>query len=275
MLQQQLVVIDELEIPKASAQAVRVLEMLAEEEPDFRRLEQALMSDPVQAGELLRYANSPLFRRAAGEVTNVPLAVRLLGLKNVRSAIVMSTLNNALPVDSPVAREILAHLVSIAALCRLIARKCCRAKADDMALLGLLHDVGMIVLATNFEDSYGALRARSLAESLPLDVLEEETYGFTHDALAERVCRAFRLPLSYHEVLSSLHHHPARLTGTESQEWGILHLAHYLLPESGLPGGAINETLPVAGEALADMLGLSAADLDEILVSARDSAMSS
>ena len=263
----QVVAIDELEIPKASAQAARVLEMLAEAEPDLTALEQALMGDPVQAGELLRYANSPLFRRA-GEVSNVPTAVRLLGLKNVRSAIVMSTLNNALPVDSPVAKEVLDHLVSIATLCRLIAQACCRDKVDDMALLGLLHDAGMIVLATNFEDSYQALRARSVAESLPLDVLEEETYGVSHDAIAERVCRAFRLPPSYQEVLSGLHHHPPQLTGSESREWAIIILAHHLLLETGLPTGAVNETLPVGREALAEMLGLSEADLGEIVASA-------
>lgn len=267
-MSQQVVVVDELEIPQASAQAARVLEMLAETDPDFSALEQALMNDPVQAGELLRYANSPLFRRA-GEVTNVPAAVRLLGLKNVRSAIVMSTLNSALPVDSPVAKEILNHLVSIATLCRLIAQRCCRAKMDDMALLGLIHDVGMIVLATNFADSYQSIRARSVAESLPLDVLEVETYGLCHDDLAERVCRAFRLPVSYQEVLSSLHYHPPGLTGAETQEWGILILAHHLLPETALPGGDIIETLPASREALAEMLALSNDDLDGIIASAQ------
>ncbi|HEB93633.1 MAG TPA: HDOD domain-containing protein [Gammaproteobacteria bacterium] len=265
---QQVVAIDELEIPQASAQAARVLELLAEADPDFNALEEALMSDPVQAGELLRYANSPLFRRA-GAVTNVPTAVRLLGLKNVRSAIVMSTLNSALPVDSPVAKGILCHLVSIATLCKLIAQVCCRAKVDDMALLGLLHDVGMIVLATNFADSYQRIRARSVAESLSLDVLELEAYGLSHDDLAGRVCRAFRLPAPYQEILSCLHHHPPGLTGTESQEWGILILAHHLLPESGLPTGDVIETPTASREALTEMLALSDSDLDGIVTSAQ------
>ncbi len=267
-MSQQVVAVGELEIPQASAEAARALQMLGEAEPDFTALERVLMNDPVLAGELLRYANSPLFRRA-GEVTNVPTAVRLLGLKNVRSAIVMSTLNSALPVDSPVAKDILGHLVSIATLCRSIAQVCCRAKMDDMALLGLIHDVGMIVLATNFADSYHALRARSAAESLPLDILEVETYGLCHDDLAERVCRAFRLPVSYLEVLNSLHCHPPGLTGTESQEWGILILAHHLLPETGLPGGDVVETLTASREELAEMLALSTADLEEIVASVR------
>lgn len=59
-MSQQVVAIDELEIPQASAQAAQVLEMLAEADPDFNALEEALMSDPVQAAGLLRYANSPL-----------------------------------------------------------------------------------------------------------------------------------------------------------------------------------------------------------------------
>lgn len=264
----QAVSIEELNIPKASAQAAGVLQLLNASEPDFPALGVALMGDPVLAGELLRYANSPLFRRAT-EVSNVPTALRLLGLKNVRSAVVMATLNAALPVDSPVAKDILAHLVSCATLCRLIAQVCCHARADDLALLGLVHDVGMIVLATNFSTSYEALLARAIAEAEPLDVLETEVYGFSRAELALRVCRTFRLPALYGEVLVNLYRQPEALEGETLQAWAVLGLAHHLLPDSGLRGGEFRETLPLSLADLQALLDLSDAQREQIIVAAR------
>ncbi len=51
-----------------------------------------------------------------------------------------------------------------------------------------------------------------------------------------------------------------------AQEWGILILAHHLLPESGLPMGNIIETPVASREALTEMLTLTDSDLDGIIL---------
>ena len=66
--------IDQLEGPKATPAAAEALELVNQVEPDIRKLEKAIMLDPILASTLLRYANSPLMRRSA-EISSVPSAL--------------------------------------------------------------------------------------------------------------------------------------------------------------------------------------------------------
>ena len=196
--------LDQLVFPKASLQATKLLTYLSSDDPDPDEIDKNIMQDPVLAGTLLRYANSPLYRRG-GEVSNVPTATRLIGLKNVRSAVVMSTLRATCPVDNELSQTILEHSLSVATLCKLIARQTSPGAADDLELMGLIHDIGMVVLATNVEAEYKALIAQSQAEQVALDVLEQASFGFNHDQIAAKVLHEFRLPKRHETVLLHFH----------------------------------------------------------------------
>ena len=200
--------LEQLNFPKASPQAAKVLSYLSNEgsseDLDMGKVDSIIMQDPVLAGTLLRYANSPLYRRGS-EISNVPAATRMIGIKNVRSAVVMTTLRATCPAESALTKTILQHSLGIAALCKLIAKKSCPAAADDLELLGLIHDIGMVVLACNVEDAYQSLLARSQAENIAVDKLEKIEFGFTHDQIAARALHEFRLPERHETVLTHFH----------------------------------------------------------------------
>ena len=225
--------LDQLVFPRASLQVTKLLMYLSSDDPDLDEIDKTIMQDPVLAGTLLRYANSPLYRRG-GEVSNVPTATRLIGLKNVRSAVVMSTLRATCPVDNALSRTILEHCLSVATLCKLIARQACPGVQDDLELMGLIHDIGMVVLSTNVEVEYKALIAQSQAEQLALDVLEQASFGFNHDQIAARALHEFRLPKRHETVLLNFHQQKSdELDEAMAKERAVLVLAHRLLDEQG------------------------------------------
>lgn len=234
--------LDQLVFPKASPQATKLLAYLSRDDQDPDEIDKIIMQDPVLAGTLIRYANSPLYRRG-GEVSNVPVATRLIGLKNVRSAVVMSTLRSVCPVDSDLSKIILAHSLSVATLCKLIARQVCPNLADDLELMGLIHDIGMVVLATNVESEYKAMIAQSQTEHVALDELELASFGFSHDQIAAKALREFRLPQRHETVLTHFHQpNSDELDSEMLKERAVLVLAHRLLAEvKGVPG--FTETL--------------------------------
>lgn len=262
--------LDQLDIPQASPQAARALTYLSSEEPDMNEVNAIIMQDPVLAGTLLRYANSPLYRRG-GEIINVPTATQMIGLKNVRSAVVMTTLRAACPEESELIQTILQHSLGIAALCKLIAKKSCPTKADDLELLGLLHDVGMMVLASNVEGEYQALLARSRSENIPIDKLEKTEFGFNHDQISVRALHEFRLPARHEKVLTHFHQ-AADENETDDElkkERAVLILAHQLLYEIG--GGDIyDETLFESTDELMSILDLNESDRVAILGQAQE-----
>ncbi|NOX91218.1 MAG: HDOD domain-containing protein [Gammaproteobacteria bacterium] len=261
--------LDQLNFPGASPQAARVLGYLSGEEPDMNEVDKIIMQDPVLAGTLLRYANSPLYRRG-GEISNVPAATRMIGIKNVRSAVVMTTLRATCPAESELTKIILQHSLGIATLCKLIAKKSCPAAADDLELLGLIHDIGMVVLAYNVEDEYRALLVRARTENIAVDTLEKMEFGFTHDQIAARALHEFRLPKRHENVLTHFHQ-PLDENETNDElkkERAVLVLAHRLLLEMH-GDDACEETLFETTDELMHTLNIDEAILETIIEQAQ------
>ncbi len=235
----------------------------------MNEVDKIIMQDPVLAGTLLRYANSPLYRRG-GEISNVPAATRMIGIKNVRSAVVMTTLRATCPAESELTKIILQHSLGIATLCKLIAKKSCPAAADDLELLGLIHDIGMVVLACNVEDEYRALLARAKVENIAVDTLEKMEFGFTHDQIAARALHEFRLPKRHESVLTHFHQPPDENETDDAlkKERAVLVLAHRLLLD--MHGDrACEETLFETTDELMHTLNINEATLDTILEQAQ------
>ncbi len=261
--------LEQLNFPKVSPQAAKVLNYLSSEDPDMGEVDNIIMRDPVLAGTLLRYANSPLYR-SSGEISNIPTATRMIGIKNVRSAAVMTALRATCPAESELTKTILQHSLGIATLCKLIAKKSCPAVADDLELLGLIHDIGMVVLACNAENEYRALLARAQAENIAVDKLEKMEFGFTHDQIAARALHEFRLPKRHETVLTHFHQPPDENETDEElkKERAVLVLAHRLLFE--MRGDDVcSETLFESTDELIHILNLDDAALETVLEYAR------
>ena len=260
--------LDQLVFPRASLQVTKLLMYLSSDDPDLDEIDKTIMQDPVLAGTLLRYANSPLYRRG-GEVSNVPTATRLIGLKNVRSAVVMSTLRATCPVDNELSHTILEHSLSVATLCKLIARQTCPGVQDDLELVGLIHDIGMVVLSTNVEVEYKALIAQSQAEQVALDVLEQASFGFNHDQIAVKALHEFRLPKRHETVLLHFHQQNEELDEAMAKERAVLVLAHRLLDEQGENPHFI-ETLFESTDSLCEQLDIDNDTLTALREQARN-----
>ncbi len=241
-----------------------MLGYLSDEEPDMNEVDNIIMQDPVLAGTLLRYANSPLYRGGA-EISNVPAATRMIGIKNVRSAVVMTTLRATCPTESELTKTILQHSLGIATLCKLIAKKSCPAVADDLELLGLIHDIGMVVLACNVEDEYRALLAHAQTENIAVDILEKIEFGFTHDQISARALHEFRLPKRHENVLTHFHQPPDENETDDElkKERAVLVLAHRLLFDMR-GGDACGETLFESADELMQTLNLDEDALEAV-----------
>ena len=82
----------QLAFPQISHAGMAALDIIARQDADIHELQTVILSDPILAGMLIRHANSPLYRRSQA-ITNVPAAIRTLGFKSIRSAVVMATLH--------------------------------------------------------------------------------------------------------------------------------------------------------------------------------------
>ena len=263
--------LSQLTLPSVSPEGLKVLDIVSSPEPDIKLLEKTLLSDPTLASTLIKYANSPLYRRA-NQVSNVPAAIRILGLKNIRSAVVMATMRAMAEPETTTSRAILNHNLDIALLCKLIADKTFPELRDDLEFLGLVHDMGMLILNQSFPDEYQQLFTRSLEEGVAITTLEEKKFELTHDIIMAAVSERFRLPEAYVDTLANFHTH--KPTTSIEQRTGhyicILDLAHHLWPQVVTDSVCFAEEIVDSQEKLSILLDLSEMQLQEIIEEARE-----
>jgi len=221
--------ISQLAFPHVSPEGLKALDIIAQPEPDVRELQTVILSDPILAGMLIRHANSPLYRRSQ-PITNVPAAIRSLGFKSIRSAVVMATLHNS-DLAGPANQPVWEHSTATALAARIIAQHIIPSAADDLEFLGLIHDTGMLVLASNFPEQYQDILQRSESEQRPVDQLELEVFELQHSSIMNSFLEQFRLPPGMIDLLSSFHCHTAieAIENDCQKQLCILDMCHYLL----------------------------------------------
>lgn len=192
-----------LRMPTVSGEGMAVLRLLENDQTDALTVARAIGLDPVLSSTLLRYANSPAHRRAR-EATTVQQAINVLGLRQVRAAVVVATMRGFCG-DDPVSFLLWEQGLAISTLARAIAVLRFPALADEVELLGLLHNLGAQVLNCNFPDVYRDLLEGALQDGMPVQLAEREMFGLHRGDLLPLLADRFHLPQRVQQVLAAFH----------------------------------------------------------------------
>lgn len=256
----------ELKMPDVSPGGLAVMEMVSHENFDILKLSKAISQDPVLSSTVLKYANAPLYRSLV-EVTNVRQAISILGLKNVRMAVVVATMRSFDKEPNELAQIFWNHSFAIASLCRLLAKKVVPQLAEDVELTGLLHEMGALVLITNFKQQYQQVVDTSLRDGIELEEVEKQVFGVNHNELLTRLLDDMRLPeMTYHAINGLADMDTIELLGRDvDYHMAIVALAHHILFSlSGTEQHPV-EHMPDDLATLSERLGLAQADVEKII----------
>ena len=149
-----------VELPMLPQTASEVITLASAEECDARALAGLIQHDPILATEVLRVANSPLFR-SDNQIVSLQQAIARMGVGRVRDIALAIALKTNLFKPSKYTATLHAswrHAVGTAAWAREVARLC-RVNAELAYLGGLLHDIGVPVVLQLLE--------RQVAQALP------------------------------------------------------------------------------------------------------------
>ena len=142
-----------VDLPAFPDVAVRVRQVLADENVTPQKIELVVSTEAALAGKLLMIANSAALNPAGPRITSVKAAVTRMGFNMVRSAslaFAMEQIRKAAQLVS--IREQMNALwersVLLAALSYVIARRCTQVNPDTALLAGLLHGVGKLYILT-------------------------------------------------------------------------------------------------------------------------------
>lgn len=175
-------IFQEVELPQLPASTIRLVAECNKKDPDFDKLAQVLSSAPSLSAKVLKLSNSAHYNLSQ-PVTNVKLAISLLGLKQIRSLAFTLAAQEGLPKPKGGLFDVQAFWTD-SLVKALLARSFCAhirgGDPEDCFTAGLLADMALPVLLTAWSDYYAPVIKKWKGGSRRLSDIEREAFGWDH-----------------------------------------------------------------------------------------------
>jgi len=193
------------ELPPMPQVASQVLQIIEKSDFSFADLVSVISKDVSITTAILKLANSPLFGIKVS-VNNLTQAISLLGIKNLKNLVVALSTKGLFEASKITIFEhkLWEHSVATAIYARLFAVKFHRSIAEEAFIVGLIHDIGQILLSMYF-DKYSIVKEMVYGQDVDIISVEREYLGFDHADVGGYLLEQWGLPELYIDVVS-FHH---------------------------------------------------------------------
>lgn len=173
-----------------------LIELIEKDDLSPRELVQLISYDPGLSTKILSIANSPYYSRGA-PVLSLDQAVLTIGLSEVKNILLCLALLNDLLKRSRMKQQDLlylwSHSVFVAVASKLLAQRLLIDEPEKVFTISLLHDIGKLVFFTVI-DWYRENINEAISNKIPIQELERERYGITHNELGVILAKKMKMP---------------------------------------------------------------------------------
>lgn len=255
------------ELPTLPAVLPKVLSLVESDKSSAADIAAVITNDPALAAKILKVANSAYYGFSR-EVTAIQMAVGLLGLNMVRSLALSIGVLQSLPqgkARTNFSQEGLwKHSLAAATIMQELRTLVGAGESGDHHfIVGLLHDVGKVVLDQFFGDIFQAALEEAAASGCAcLHEMEKKQLGLDHAEIGAMLLSRWQFPeIIIRTILG--HHQPGALSGEAARDRAMLRLADTLAYRAGL-GGAGNPAPPVFARPEGRLIGLDKEKMEKL-----------
>jgi putative nucleotidyltransferase with HDIG domain len=223
--------------------------MLVSPDVSLRAVADVIATDPILAACVLKVANSAVFGRSR-TVTSIREAVSRLGTMPLRRvAIAWAVLGVFDRFRTPGFwrhDKFLVHSGATAMLMADLAEALDSADLDAAYLIGLLHDIGKLILAVKMPEEYQEAIRRQEVTRRPLTECELELLGIDHAEISGIAVEKWNLPESVCLAIRN-HHAPENGNGETASPSLTLMIAKSDEYINSLGSGLLESKFPPSG----------------------------
>lgn len=195
-------------LPSSPELLNEIVKLIRDPNSSIRDFEKIIRRDPSIATQVMRVANSPYYALSR-KITNLRLALSLLGLDEIyRIALNVSVyrgLRRSFPTVSFDFNLFWQHSQKTAKMGEVLASEISVTKSLEIYVLGLIHDVGKLILDQYFSDEWSEVLLKFAQTGEDFTRLEKRILGITHAEVGGELLRQWGLPPEL--VSPILHHH--------------------------------------------------------------------
>jgi HD-like signal output (HDOD) protein len=189
-------------LPQVLAEVIRVSE---KDEAPMSDIANVILKDPALSARMLRVVNSPFYGQVRG-VSTINQAVITLGIRVVKALALSTSLYRLFETEKPIVDRIRfwRHSLEVAIACREIARVCSYKPEEEAFVAGLMHDIGLLILESNFENQFR--RIWKLVESGESIIKQEKAaWGTNHARVTKFLLDQWKIPGYLGEAIATHH----------------------------------------------------------------------
>jgi diguanylate cyclase (GGDEF)-like protein len=215
-------------LPTLPGVAMRILQAMHREIPNLREISEIIASDAPLSARVLQVVNSP-FYGLSNRITSVHQAMVYLGLNAVKNLALSFSLINTFSNKKTAFDHVQFWKDSLigAVAAKLITEKVNPPHGENAFFLGLLQDIGMLIMAQSIPNEYGDILTQARSNGGALHDMESARLKFNHMELGEYLTQSWGLPAAFSGPIGA-HHDPKRLSCPSDDielQTKILHLS--------------------------------------------------
>ncbi len=198
-------------LPTTAAVAVKFVELGKNPDADPADYARVIQADSSLSSKLLALANSS-WAGVRTKVTNIRMAVNLLGLGTVRTLAIsycMAGLHNELHLSPEESEAFWESSLSKAVAARRLAALLDKSVAEEAFVAGLFQDFALPVMYAVEKSYLDVLRGAGAGVETQLQK-ERELFGLDHTEVGRSLAQKLELPGLFVDAVA-FHHHPDRL----------------------------------------------------------------
>ncbi len=245
-------------LPTLPATVSRIEAMIDSPETTGRQLGLEIAKDQVISAKVLKLVNSGFygFTRPIG---TIPHAVTLLGFNAIKSLVlsasVLDLMNEALP-------GLWEHSLGCARACSFIAQLLELPDPEELSTVGLLHDLGKVVVYQTMEGAFRRVRQRVEELDILVYQAEQDVLGTDHGEIGSWLLEKWALPRQVTEPIAD--HHDFRPRRDHAERTAVVHLADILCRAEGLGNGG-DRRIPRLEPAALEVLEMNLDDVRSVM----------
>ena len=201
------------QLPSLPVVVSKLLTSLDQDGVNIDMLARDVALDQALTARTLQLANSTFYGMAR-QVATIREAIALLGLRTVRNLVNTIALIGTFSGSAHQAidvRPFWRHAIAVAICARELAKRL-DLNPDQAYTAGLLHDIGRLVLATQFAQAYEATMVYRAQHECSLTEAEEAVLGLDHAAVGHALTQHWKFPAVLQQAVA-LHHAPEMQDG--------------------------------------------------------------
>jgi len=243
----------------ASLQSInRALAGLVNSEQSYNsQIAEIIRRDPSLTARLLRMVNSVYFGLTA-KVNNIEEAVFYLGLRQIRELSMATPVIEELEKINRTSlrlpwRDLWKHSIGSAIMTReILATTTLLIDDDTDYIIGLLHNVGKVVMASAFQEEFAKVVESNFKSISEVCVLERELIGWDHARIGGYYLQRHQLSSEITDAV--YYHNDPENAPNHSFYAAAVQVADHLVRYAGIPGG-FEKVAPIADDAWLELPG--------------------